>query len=41
MTPLLTYLVETGDLTSKERAHLRKLLAEDPAAKRGPQTDKF
>jgi BlaI family penicillinase repressor len=26
MTPLLTYLVETGELTSKERAHLRNLL---------------
>lgn len=28
MTPLLTYLVETGGLTSKERAHLRRLLDE-------------
>src|SRR5580658_6767742 len=28
MTPLLTCLVETGELTSKERAHLRKLLDE-------------
>jgi len=37
MTPLLTYLVETGDLTSKERAHLRKLLGEEPVAKRGPE----
>ena len=26
MTPLLTCLVETGDLTTKERAHLRRLL---------------
>ena len=26
MTPLLTCLVEAGELTSKERAHLRKLL---------------
>jgi predicted transcriptional regulator len=26
MTPLLTYLVETGDLTAQERAHLRQLL---------------
>jgi predicted transcriptional regulator len=33
MTPLLTYLVETGELTSKERAHLRRLLDEPPAAK--------
>src|SRR5580658_2076750 len=30
MTPLLTYLVEAGDLTSKERAHLRDLLDEQP-----------
>jgi predicted transcriptional regulator len=30
MTPLLTYLVETGELTSKERAHLRRLLDEEP-----------
>ena len=36
MTPLLTCLVETGELTSKERAHLRKLLDEEPAAKRRP-----
>jgi BlaI family transcriptional regulator, penicillinase repressor len=28
MTPLLTYLVETGELTAKERAHLRGLLDE-------------
>jgi predicted transcriptional regulator len=28
MTPLLTYLVEAGDLTAKERAHLRRLLEE-------------
>jgi len=34
MTPLLTCLVETGELTSKERAHLRKLLDEGPDAKR-------
>jgi predicted transcriptional regulator len=26
MTPLLTYLVEAGELTSRERAHLRNLL---------------
>ncbi|HEV3022626.1 MAG TPA: BlaI/MecI/CopY family transcriptional regulator [Pirellulales bacterium] len=38
MTPLLTCLVETGELTAKERAHLRKLLDERPVAKRGPQT---
>ena len=29
MTPLLTYLVETGDLTAQERAHLRHLLDGD------------
>jgi BlaI family transcriptional regulator, penicillinase repressor len=39
MTPLLTYLVEAGELTSRERAHLRNLLGEEPAAKRRPQTD--
>jgi predicted transcriptional regulator len=37
MTPLLTCLVETGELTSRERAHLRKLLDEEPVAKRGPE----
>jgi predicted transcriptional regulator len=35
MTPLLTYLVETGELTSKERAHLRRLLDEPPVAASG------
>jgi predicted transcriptional regulator len=30
MTPLLTYLVETGELTAKERNHLRRLLDENP-----------
>jgi predicted transcriptional regulator len=30
MTPLLTYLVETGELTAKERNHLRRLLDESP-----------
>jgi len=39
MTPLLTCLVETGELTSKERAHLRMLLDEEPAAKRALQSD--
>ena len=34
MTPLLTYLVETGELSSKERAHLRRLLDEDPTPPR-------
>jgi predicted transcriptional regulator len=37
LTPLLTCLVETGELTSQERAHLRNLLDEPAAAKRGPQ----
>jgi len=37
MTPLLTCLVETGELTSKERAHLRKLLDAEPVARRGPE----
>lgn len=40
MTPLLTYLVETGELTSQERAHLRRLLDEEPAAQRGRRTHK-
>ena len=38
LTPLLTCLVETGGLTAKEKAHLRKLLDEGPAAKRRPQS---
>lgn len=38
MTPLLTYLVEAGDLTSKERGHLRRLLEEHPATKRPPRS---
>ena len=33
MTPLLTCLVEHGELTSQERAHLRKLLDEEPGEK--------
>lgn len=37
LTPLLTCLVETGELTSGERAYLRKLLDEPPDANRGPQ----
>lgn len=36
LTPLLTCLVETGALTARERAHLRKLLDEAPAAKDRP-----
>jgi predicted transcriptional regulator len=38
LTPLLTYLVETGGLTAREKAHLRKLLDEEPGAKRRPQS---
>jgi BlaI family penicillinase repressor len=38
MTPLLTCLVETGELTAKEKAHLRRLLDGQPGAKRGPQS---
>ena len=37
LAPLLTYLVEAGELTAKERAHLRKLLDEEPGAKRPPE----
>jgi predicted transcriptional regulator len=29
MTPLLTHLVETGDLNAQERAHLRRLLDDE------------
>src|SRR5262249_36547358 len=36
LTPLLTYLVEAGELTSKEKTHLRNLLDEEPGAKRPP-----
>ena len=36
LTPLLTCLVEAGELTAKEKAHLRKLLDEEPGAKRRP-----
>jgi BlaI family penicillinase repressor len=38
MTPLLTFLVEGGELTSKERAHLRKLLDEPSGAKQRSQS---
>jgi predicted transcriptional regulator len=41
MSPLLTYLVESGELTAKERDHLRRLLAEAPAEPRHPPTHKF
>jgi predicted transcriptional regulator len=40
MTPLLTYLVETGELSAKERAHLRRILDESPAQQRPPRTRK-
>ena len=40
MTPLLTYLVETGDLTAKERAHLRSLLDDEPGGPRATRTHK-
>jgi predicted transcriptional regulator len=40
MTPLLTYLVETGELTSNERAHLRQLLDDEPVARPLPQSNK-
>ena len=39
MTPLLTYLVETAELTSKERAHLRRLLDDEPNTIRPPRTN--
>lgn len=37
MTPLLTYLVETGALTAQERAHLRRLLDEAPRRRPSPR----
>jgi BlaI family transcriptional regulator, penicillinase repressor len=40
MTPLLTYLVQTGELSANERAHLRRLLDEKPAQPRPPRTRK-
>ena len=40
-TPLLTYLVETGELTSQERAHLRRLLDEEPGALPLPRKHKI
>lgn len=36
MAPLLTFLVEGGELTAKERAHLRKLLDEPSGSKQRP-----
>jgi BlaI family transcriptional regulator, penicillinase repressor len=40
MTPLLTYLVETGELSAQERAHLRRLLDEAPAEQRASRKRK-
>jgi predicted transcriptional regulator len=40
MTPLLTYLVEAGELTATERAHLRQLLDEPAAAQNTPRKRK-
>jgi len=40
MTPLLTCLVETGELTSKERAHLRQLLDGETVVQSPPRTKK-
>jgi predicted transcriptional regulator len=36
LTPLLTYLVEAGELTARERAYLRKLLDVDPGTRGRP-----
>ena len=41
MTPLLTCLVETGELNAKERAHLRRLLDGEPVAQRLPRASKL
>jgi BlaI family transcriptional regulator, penicillinase repressor len=40
MTPLLTCLVETGELSAKERAHLRQLLDEPANEQRTPRKHK-
>jgi BlaI family transcriptional regulator, penicillinase repressor len=40
MTPLLTYLVEAGELSAKERADLRRLLDDEPASNRPPRKHK-
>jgi len=40
MTPLLTYLVEAGELNSKEKAHLRRLLDEPAVAPRSPRKNR-
>src|SRR5437763_14880922 len=41
MAPLLTYLVEAGELTANDRAHLRNLLLDgEPVAKRRSETQR-
>jgi BlaI family transcriptional regulator, penicillinase repressor len=40
MTPLLTCLVESCELSARERIHLRKLLDENPGAKHRPEADR-
>jgi predicted transcriptional regulator len=40
MTPLLTYLVETGELTADERGHLRRLLDDVPLGRRATKQHK-
>jgi BlaI family transcriptional regulator, penicillinase repressor len=40
LTPLLTYLIEAGELTAKERTHLRSLLDEEPMEKRRRRMDR-
>jgi predicted transcriptional regulator len=40
MTPLLTHLVETGELTAAERLHLRRLLDRQPDPMRPARADK-
>ena len=40
MTPLLTYLVETGELSANERAHLRRLLDDKPTGPGAPRKPK-
>lgn len=41
LAPLLTYLVEAGELNAKERAHLRRLLDEPPTKHRQPRKRKL
>lgn len=37
LAPVLTYLVEAGELTAQERDHLRRLLNEPPSTSRAPR----